>query len=213
MKQIQSPSSLQNLTKLTAYGALAIVLILVIVAGALTPGYSHISQLISELGANGSRYGWPVRFAGFLPAGLLLLAFCMFAYRLLQKAKATTFGLIGLATYAAGYLVAAVFPCDLGCRPNTPSTSQIIHNVGGLVGYLLAPAFLFALARAARAWPVAGHIVVAGYVASALALLGLLTLSPTSPAAGLSQRLLEASVLGWVAMCGHYLAKRPIRQV
>jgi hypothetical protein len=85
----------------------------------------------------------------------------------------------------------------------------MIHSAGGLVGYLLAPAFLFTLARAARTLPAAGHLVVAGYVASALALLGLLMLSPSSPAAGLSQRLLEASVLGWVAICGHYLAKRP----
>jgi Protein of unknown function (DUF998) len=209
MQQTHFSSSIQNLAKLAAYGALAVVVILVVVAGAFTPGYNHIAQLISELGASGSRYGWPVRFAGFLPAGLLLLSFCFFAYRLLQKAKGTTFGLIGLAIYAAGYLVAAAFPCDLGCRPNAPSTSQIIHNAGGLIGYLLAPAILFALARAARTWPAAGHLVVAGYLASALALLGLLTLSPSSPAAGLSQRLLEASVLGWVAMCGHYLGRRP----
>jgi Protein of unknown function (DUF998) len=209
MQQIHSSSSLQKLAKLTAYGALVVVIILVVVAGAFTPGYNHIAQLISELGASGSRYGWPVRFAGFLPAGLLLLTFCFFAYRLLQKARGTTFGLIGLAIYAVGYLVAAAFPCDLGCRPNAPSASQMIHNAGGLVGYLLAPVFLFSLARAARTWPAAGHLVVAGYVAFALALFGLLTLSPSSPAAGLSQRLLEASVLGWVAMCGHYLAKRP----
>ena len=76
------------------------------------------------------------------------------------------------------------------------------------MGYLVAPAFMLSLARAARGWPSAGHLVVAGYVASGLALLGLLTLTPTSPVAGLSQRLIEFAVLAWAVLCGRYLAKQ-----
>ena len=118
-------------------------------------------------------------------------------------------GLVGLALYAAGYLAAAAFPCDLGCRPAAPSVSQFIHNAVGSIGYLLAPAFLFTLAREARAWPGAAGLVVSGYAAAVLALVGLLTLSHTSPLLGLSQRLLEASVLGWSALCGRYIARGP----
>ena len=76
------------------------------------------------------------------------------------------------------------------------------------MGYLLAPLFLFMLAREARSWPSAGGLAVAGYVAAALALLGVLTLEPSWPMVGLSQRLLEASVLVWGALCGSYLARR-----
>src|SRR5688572_9601427 len=99
----------------------------------------------------------------------------------MTRSRAMAFGLLGLAIYAAGYVVAAAFPCDLGCQPEEPSASQLIHNAGGLIGYLLAPAFLFALARAAGSWPDAGRLVVAGYAASGAALLALLSLSPSSP--------------------------------
>lgn len=198
-----------RLSALASGASFGVMVVLVGIAGALTPGYSHVSQFISELGATGAPYEWSVRLAGFLPAGLLLLAFCFLARRALPRSHGVTLGLIGLALYAAGYLVASAFPCDLGCRPTEPSKSQLIHNAGGLIGYLLAPVFLFALAHAARRWPNAGHLVVSGYCASALALIGVLTLSPSSGIVGLSQRLLETAVLGWVVLCGLYLARQP----
>lgn len=180
----------------------------VVMAGALTPGYSHVSQYISELGARGAPQEWSVRLAGFLPAGILLLAFCWYAYAALPRSTGATLALVGLALYAAGYVIAAAYPCDPGCRPDKPTTSQLIHNAGGLLGYLLAPAFLLTFARAARTWPGASHLAIAGYAAAGLALVGLLTLSPTSSTAGLSQRLLELAVLGWVAYCGRYLSRQ-----
>jgi hypothetical protein len=197
-----------KLSAITALACLVVMALTVVVAGALTPGYSHVSQYISELGARGSPHEWGVRLAGFLPSGILLLAFCSFAYAALPRSAGTTLALVGLALYAAGYLVAAAYPCDLGCRPDKPTTSQLIHNAGGLLGYLLAPAFLLTLAREARTWPGAGRLAVAGYAAAGLALVGLLTLSPTSSTAGLSQRLLEFAVLGWVAYCGKYLSRQ-----
>jgi hypothetical protein len=181
---------------------------MVLIAGSLTPEYSHVSQYISELGAQGAPHEWSVRFFGFLPAGVLLLGFCFFAYRALPRSRITALGLLGLGVFAAGYLVAAAFPCDPGCRPRIPSTSQIVHNAGGFIGYLLAPAFVLALARAAHSWPQAKWLARVGYGAAGLALIGMLSLSPSSPAAGLSQRLLEASVLGWTALCGVYLLRR-----
>ena len=201
----------QPAAKLGALSALAsfiVMALMVVVAGALTPGYSHVSQYISELGARGAQLEWGVRFAGFLPAGIFLLAFCLFAYAALPRSSGTTLALVGLALFAAGYLVAAAYPCDLGCRPDKPRTSQLIHNAGGLLGYLLAPAFLLTLARAARTWPGAGRLAVAGYGAAALALAGLLTLAPTSSTAGLSQRLLEFAVLAWVVYCGRYMSRQ-----
>lgn len=196
------------LLAITSAASLGVMTLIVIVAGVLTPGYSHVSQFISELGATGAPQEGLVRFAGFLPAGLLLLAFCVLGLCVLPRSPALVAGLLGLAVYAMGYLVAAGFPCDLGCHSAEPSTSQLIHNAGGLVGYLLAPIFLFALSRAARAWSNAFVLVVAGYIASGAALIGLLTLSPSSAVVGLSQRLLEVAVLGWVALCGLYVARQ-----
>lgn len=199
---------MSGLCAFTGLASFVVLILLVVVAGALTPGYSHVSQFISELGARDAPHEWGVRLAGFLPAGVLLLAFCGFALAALPRSTAATLGFVGLAFYAAGYLVAVAFPCDPGCRPENPSLSQLIHNGGGMLGYLLAPVFLLLLARAAGSWPGGNKLAMAGYAAAGLALLGLISLSPASPVAGLSQRLLELAVLGWVALCSMYVARQ-----
>lgn len=70
---------------------------LTLLGGLFTPGYSHVSQFISELGASQAAHEYPVRLIGFLPAGVTLLAFCWFAHRALPKASLTSAALIALA--------------------------------------------------------------------------------------------------------------------
>jgi Protein of unknown function (DUF998) len=183
-------------------------LLLALLGGAYFPGYSHAAQFISELGARQAPHEQLVRWVGFLPAGVLILGFSAAAFFALPRSALTTFGLLGVAVYAGGYVAAAFFPCDPGCRPSQPSISQLIHNLAGLAGYVLAPLFLAALASSARRWPGGGYLVVAGFVAAGLSLLGMLSLSPNSPYVGWSQRLIEASVLLWVLLCAWYLWRR-----
>lgn len=204
---MHSPAS-NMVAFVSAVASLAVVALMALVAGAALPNYNHLSQFISELGAREAAFEWPVRLLGFLPAGVLLLVFCYFAYSALPRSRASSLAWVGFAIYAAGYVVSAAFPCDLGCRPKNPSTSQVIHNIGGLAGYLLAPAFLFTLGQAARTWPGAQRLVLSGYGASGLALVGLVMLDPSSPFAGLGQRLLEGAVLVWAVLCGHYISRR-----
>ncbi len=199
---------LPRMMAVTAVAALAVMVVFVLVLGALTPGYSHVSHFISELRASGARYEWQARRLGFLPVGLMLLAFCGLAFAALPRTTGVVLGLLGLALYAVGYLAASQFPCDPGCRPAAPSTSQAIHNAVGGLGYLLAPAFLLTLCESVRRWPGPAWLVHSGRAAAGLALLGLLTLSPSSPWVGLSQRLLELAVLGWVALLGMAVARQ-----
>jgi hypothetical protein len=191
----------------TALATAAFMVLMVVLAGAFTPGYRHASMFISELGARGAPLEMAVRFAGFLPAGLLLLAFLALAHRGLPRTRGTTAALAGLAVYAVGYLVSAPFPCDPGCRPAQPSASQLVHNTVGLAGYLLAPLCLFALGRAARAWPRPGLLPLTGWLSAAGAAAGVLTLDPASPWVGLSQRLIEGAVLAWVLTAGAWLRR------
>lgn len=184
------------------------VLLLTLLGASGFPGYNHESQFISELGARGAPHELWVRFAGFLPAGIFVVLFAAAAFHALPRAGLTSAGLLGLVVYAFGYVAAAFFPCEAGCRPAQPSLSQTIHNVFGLAGYLLAPLFMYALAWQARRWPGATHLAALGFVAAALVLVGLLTLSPKSAFAGSSQRLIEVAVLSWVVVCGVYLRSR-----
>lgn len=191
-------------------GTLAVFL-LTVLGGANFPNYSHASQFISELGASGAPNARIVNLAGFLPAGILLSAFAFFAWRSLPRATATTFGMLGLALFALGYLAAVIFPCEPGCRPAQPSLSQALHNLFGLAGYLTAPLSLFLLGWKARKWPKALHLSALGFIGGGLALLGLLFLSPDFQYVGVAQRVLEGSVLTWIVICALYLNRsRPL---
>jgi len=193
-----------------AVGALFVLLLCLL--GALGyPGYSHVAQFMSELGARGAPNEMWVRFLGFLPAGLLLCFFAWLARGALPGSGLATLGFIGIGTFAAGYVVAAFFPCDPGCRPTIASFSQIIHTAAGLAGYLMAPIGMLALAIAARRWPDASRLSAAGFLSAAVSAIGLATLSPESPYVGLSQRLIEASVLSWVLLCAFYIQTRAKR--
>ena len=148
-----------------------------------------------------------ISLAGFLPAGVLIIAFSFFASKSLPSSGATTFGMIGLALFALGYLVAAFFPCEGDCRPAEPTLSQAIHNLFGLAGYLVAPWSLFALGWQARRWPNATHLAILGFMGGGLALLGVLFLSPDFKYVGVAQRVLEGGVLGWIMACALYLRR------
>jgi hypothetical protein len=193
---------------ISASSALFLVVALTMLGGAYYPDYNHLSQFISELGARQAPHEQVVRWVGFLPAGVLVLVFVIVAFKALPRSVLSTFGLLGIAAYAFGYVAAAFYPCDFGCRPTEPSRSQVIHNIAGLTGYLLAPLSLAALSRSARHWPNGRGLAAAGLIAATLALLGLVSLSPESPYVGLSQRLLELSVLVWNVMCGWYIMTR-----
>ncbi|MBL8547908.1 MAG: DUF998 domain-containing protein [Hyphomonadaceae bacterium] len=195
-----------KLALITALLGVAWLLVMVLVGGASFDGYDHVSQYISELGANGAPFGWHVSWLGFLPVGVLICAFSYFAWRAAPQSVLATLGFVGIFLFAIGYVGSAFFRCDFGCRPEEPSFSQIMHELGGLAGYMLAPVTLLLLGLAARTWPGAVWLSILGFIGAAGALVGLSgLLDDGSPTVGLYQRVLETSVLSWVLACGFYL--------
>lgn len=184
------------------------LLVLMTVAGAAAwPGYSHVSQYISELGATGAPHGRLVSLGGFLPIGVLLTTFAVLAALIPPRGVLKTLGCIGLFLFALGYLGAAVFPCDFGCRPEAPSGSQMLHMAFGLAGYILAPLTLAVLAIASRKWPGAKGLFPLGLVCAVVA--GIAFFSMADPFAGLFQRVLEGSVLLWTVAFAFTLRRAP----
>ncbi|MDQ3205059.1 MAG: DUF998 domain-containing protein [Pseudomonadota bacterium] len=182
---------------------------LTVAGGAAFPGYSHASQYISELGARGAPHGDLVTFAGFLPAALLLMTFAVAAAKALPRSAWTVVAMAGVWLYALGYLVAVPFPCDPGCRPLAPSTSQALHNLGGLVGYLSGPIALLIIAVRARRWPGARALRWLALAGGVTALLAMAGMDPTFAYAGMAQRLIEGSMLTWVVAASLYLRRHP----
>lgn len=178
---------------------------LTIVGGAVTPGYDHTTQFISELGAKGAPHAAEVNLLGFLPAGIFMTLFAVLAWVALPKSFASAIGFIGIVLFALGYGAAAFFSCDAGCSMENPSREQVLHTTFGLAGYVTAPLALFALSRAATRWPGAGFLSALGIVSAVGAAGGFIAmLAPDTGYTGLAQRVLEGSVLIWVSVCATY---------
>jgi hypothetical protein len=191
----------------TAILGTLLVFLLTILGGANFPNYNHATQFISELGAFGAPNARLINLGGFLPAGLLISAFTFFAWQSLPRTKATTLGMFGLTLFAIGYIAAAFFPCEPGCRPAESSLSQGLHDLLGLAGYFTAPLTLFLLGREARKWPMGMSLSTLGFIGSGLSLLGLLGMLSEFSYVGLAQRVLEVSVLTWIVACAFYINK------
>ncbi|WP_374981478.1 DUF998 domain-containing protein [Pseudomonas solani] len=100
------------------------------------PGYSHLDQAMSQLGAEGAPTRGFSAWVNNLPLGLLFVLFAAGVARRFQASRlallsAALIALHGLASFATGY-----FPCDQGCAPAQPSLSQQVHNLAGLVMFL-----------------------------------------------------------------------------
>ena len=200
-------ASVNKLALITGVLGAAWVVALTLIGGATFPGYDHGGQFISELGATGAPHGWKVSWFGFLPAGMLVCAFALFGWRAAPRSVLSALGFAGIFLFAIGYVGSAFFPCDFGCRPEQASFSQVMHELIGLAGYLLAPATLLLLGLAARKWSGAGVLAILGYFSAVTALGGLIMLDPNFALVGVAQRVLEARVLGWIVACSLHLGQ------
>ncbi|CAH0199219.1 DUF998 domain-containing protein [Pseudomonas brassicacearum] len=100
------------------------------------PGYSHLDQAMSQLGAVGAPTHSFSAWVNNFPLGVM---FVLFAIGVARRFKASPMALLsaalilihGLASFTAGY-----FSCDQGCAPVQPSVSQQSHNLAGLVMFI-----------------------------------------------------------------------------
>jgi hypothetical protein len=172
--------------------------------------YSHISQLISESYAIGTPYGLQLRYIGFLPSGIFLAVFSFYAARALPKTISTKVGFLGIGVfYGIATIIVSLFPCDKGCDKELvdPSLSQLIHNLTGLLTYIMVPVSLLILGIAARKWENGKYVSYSGIACGLIAILFVGTLSSDlhSKYIGLYQRIIEGSVLTWIVICCFYL--------
>ena len=107
----------------------------IIFCGSLRPEYSHFAQYISELGERGSSTELVMLYVGFVPTGLMHIAFSAFlcaAFRghRLAMIAATLLAINGIARIGAG-----VFPCEPGCAGPELLRSQQLHRLSAGIGF------------------------------------------------------------------------------
>ncbi len=165
---------------------------------ALKPGYSALSQYISELGASGSAHAVLISVAGFIPVGLLAAALLVVMAARVPVSGASRVGYWLLLCEPLAWIGSALAPCDLGC-PGGGSLSQVLHNLLGIVTYLGTALGLALLATAAG--------LGAGQRAAWLLLFLLMGAPPLQEWRGLLQRLAEWLVYATLCIVAWRLAR------
>ncbi len=172
-----------------------------VLGGAARPGYEPCAQFISELGERGAAHAAWVNFGGFLPIGVLVVLFAVFAAIAVDGWRGRA-GVLLFSGVGAAYIVAAFFPCDPGC-PSPGSATQQIHSSGALAEYLGGGIGLI-LASTARIRGVAlapRWLTIAAAAVVLVAFAGMLAPS-LQPQRGLVQRCAEFALFGWLAVAG-----------
>lgn len=116
----------------------------IVYCGALRPGFSHYRQYISELGERSSSTELLMRYAGFVPTGLMHLAFAAFLFGVFRGHRAAALGALLIAINGAARITAGLFPCEPGCSVPHVLASQQIHSWAATVGFVafIAAAFV-----------------------------------------------------------------------
>ncbi len=183
----------------------------VLIWGGITyENYNHASQFISELGATGAPHGSLINYLGFIPAEILILVFVYLSFSVPPTSAKNKTGLILIAVYAISLCAAAVFPCDFGCRPETPTLSHMIHISSAIPAYLSGITAIFLISSGSENWCGSNTLKIAGYILGLIAVLAFFNLDEASDLVGAFQRLLEASIYIWLIMLGYNLRKSPV---
>ena len=109
---------------------------LIVITGAMRPGFSHATQFISELGERGSATELLMRGLGFGFTGLLYLGFAAAAAATFRRGWLIVIACLLIALDGTGRMGAGVFPCDPGCMRVSPT--QDLHQMFATMGFLSA---------------------------------------------------------------------------
>lgn len=168
--------------------------------GSLRPGYSHLTQYISELGERGSSTELLMRYAGFLPTGVMHVLFAGSLYSAFKGSKSASAGALLLVLNGLGRVAAGLFPCEAGCAEPGVLLSQKLHSLSAGVGFiaLIGAAILWGFILRRRGRRKLGAYSVVSGLAGLLFLLLMLSSAESRTGTGLYERLSTGILSLWV---------------
>lgn len=176
---------------------------IIVVCGVLTPGYDHVNQFISELGAIGAPHANLMNYAGFMGGATLILLFAVGAVRALGRSPTAIAGAFLIGIFAVNMFAAGIWSCDAGCPTANGSPEQRLHDIVSVVAFpalILAALTLSAHFMKRRQWRYFGQYTLAtGTVAIAL-LIAMVASEETRTATGLLQRLFLFVLFLWLGL-------------
>jgi len=182
------------------FAAPVVLTVAIVLAGHFEPGYSHIFQYVSELGAAGAKHQKSFNYGGLFLSGLLTFLFAIGLYvRVKPRASLIASGVF-VAVAGFGRLVAGLSPCDAGCVIENMSMPALIHAIVGffaLTSGALAALFLAIGLKGGRQGGLFWLSVGLGFAALVLVII-LFGFGKGLPYLGVIQRLILAAFYVWV---------------
>ena len=188
-----------RLLLLCGVAAPPVLVIFIAVAALVTPGYSHISETLSQLGAQGRPYP-EVMSTGFIVFGLLVNCFAYGLYQLLQNQTGSRIVWLLLTIYGTAILLSGIFqgvPKAVSTATNLEST---LHGVFAMIGFFALVAGMGAFARLVSRdpkWPKFMPLSITIAVLN-LGLSLLFVMEGLNSVEGMLQRLFCAISLFWI---------------
>lgn len=179
--------------------------LLVIVNGAITPGYSHSSDFISTLGAVGAPYA-TIQTINFGIFGGSILALMVGIHFWFDVGRRPRFGTILLGVFGVCVVLAGVFP-ENAAVPE--STTNVLHDVTSTIAFIAGVAGVGLITRRIEIddrWPSHRYELI-GTVVVVLATFVVFMLSIFSDWAyvGLTQRLFIGVLTSWIVLQSYRL--------
>lgn len=215
MAQPARPLDSFNMARRLAWGGVAgpvLFAAIVLAAASLRPGYSHVESFISELGATGTAYAALLNYAGFVPAGLMIVALGVALAGILPRQRLALAAAALVAIFGAGVAASGVVSCDPGCPQSGGSLENLLHNRIAPLAFLCLIAGAGLLGIQFRRLPAWRALSVYSLLTSGCGLLLLVALASSLDARELTghwQRLLLAVLFLWCAVVGWRAARRP----
>ena len=163
------------------------------------PGYDHLKNFISELGATGAPGAAIMNFAGFLPYGVLMVGFALAVHRGIRADVGGWLGPSVLGVYGLAYVGVAMAPCDPGCQAVTPSLHHRMHVLLGDLIFLTAVLGPFTLYPRMAKDPAWRSLAVATLVLPGASWL-ILELSGVGMSGAVRQRLWLLLLFVWIEL-------------
>jgi hypothetical membrane protein len=181
-----------------------------LICGGLRPGYDHVANFISELGATGTSNENLMNYAGFIPSGILITLFGISLFLLLPAQLISRTGSVFLSIFGIGMVLAGIFSCDPGCPPQG-SFESIIHDrvsavtfISAILGILFVGLSFRKIGPFGKLWR---YSILSGCL-SAMLLALMINSFESKSLTGMWQRLLLFSIFQWTAVVGLTLFKR-----
>jgi hypothetical protein len=128
------PMDRARLTRRLLIASIVYVIGFYFIGSAIKPGYSQLSNFVSEYNATGTPWSGTLTYAGYLATSGLLAAFLVSAAPLVQVSGVSRLGFWLLWSAPASFFLSVIAPCDAGC-PLDGSSSQLLHNLLATVTY------------------------------------------------------------------------------